>query len=71
MHGQVVFTCALDNQIKEKIEQSQKKVLGSLMIFVRRCIDAIQFLKIVSFQQKFDTKIRRELFSEMTKQIQK
>lgn len=67
---QVYFTYAMDNQIKEKIEQSQKKVLKSLMVFVRRCIDAIQFLKIISFREASDAKIRRELFQAMMNQIQ-
>lgn len=41
IHRQVRFTYALDNQVQEKIEQSQRKVFRSLLVFTRRCIDAI------------------------------
>lgn len=58
----VVFTEQLGSHFREKMEVSQKKVLKNVMVFIRRCIDVIEFLKFVSFD-KFDSKTsRHELF---------
>ena len=63
------FICDLQNIVQEKINSGQKKVLKDIMVFVRRCIDSIQFLKIISFQQQSDPKIRKSLFEKFMKSI--
>lgn len=39
----------LDVQIKDKLEAIERKANNNLLIFIRRCIDVITFLKMVSF----------------------
>lgn len=68
---QIMFTFNLQNQIREKIEESQRRTFRSLIVFTRRCIDVIQFLKIVSFTYHYDLSTSNQLFSQMLKQILK
>jgi len=53
--------------VKERIEVQERKAIKNLIVFVRRCIDVIKFLKIISFEGEES----QELFKEMIKNIGK
>ena len=51
--------------MKERIEVHERKAIKNLIVFVRRCIDVIKFLKIISFEGEQS----QELFQKMIKNI--
>ena len=67
IHAQVNFCANFDLKIKERIEVHERKAIKNLIVFVRRCIDVITFLKIISFEGE----VSQELFKKMIKNIEK
>jgi hypothetical protein len=47
--SEIEFVFNFDSVIKENMEIHKNKILERVIIFVKRCIDVIEFLKIVSF----------------------
>jgi hypothetical protein len=50
--SEIEFVFNFDSITKENMEIHKNKILRNVTIFVKRCIDVIEFLKIVSFQTK-------------------
>lgn len=46
---QVSFSHPFQIQVKESIQVLEGKAIKNLIIFLRRCIDVIKFLQMVSF----------------------
>lgn len=54
--SQVEFCYKLDTSAKDRLELIERKTLQQLVLFTRKCVDVIEFLRIVSFdgnQQHF------------------
>ena len=45
----VQYCWEFDSQCRDKLELIEKDNIKNLLVFIRRCIDVIEFLKIISF----------------------
>jgi hypothetical protein len=48
--SEIEFVFNFDSITKENMEIHKNKILRNVTIFVKRCIDVIEFIKIVTFQ---------------------
>ena len=48
--SEIEFVFNFDSITKENMDIHKNKILRNIIIFVKRCIDVIEFLKIVTFQ---------------------
>ena len=61
----IKFCHEFESSIKDRIEISERKSLRNMIIFIRRCIDVIQFIRAISFEDD------PEMFKQMLRVCKK